>query len=393
MNETRSTVRFLTGGGRFPREDGRGQNRTARKSIGSRQNDLFRFSLAMTTLTLILWTRGMVLGQPNDSERLPPAWLPEADELLVALDYPTRRAAALSAGRHIRDGLERLSPSAGAIIVVPGEPPVSAEDFAAVVASIQAEWPDRKVRVAGSTVDVAKGEISVSVRSNDDATTIRMDLLGPASEPDKRASVLIRHSDAKWITGEEELGDNQQIARSERLAEYEDAKTQCRENAVALLLPIASEQAKRVFVDEGPFDELPMELRTELKARIARIEVDEVSQAFLMKDGSSAFRVAMLLDVDRLPDVIAEIRADYMGRIGGAADHRHQFAGRRRDSSEHASYAGRLVSLIGLVIGVTMTYCMLDGVTKGFYTGWIKAGLSVIGILGFFILLLATRGG
>ena len=308
---------------------------------------------------------------------LPPAWLPEAEELLVLQDYPTLSAAAQGIGRNLRQTVDEVLLSSDGIAVMGREYPMSVENLAAVASSVRQEFPATKVRVVETVDECREKEICISLWAENAASALIATVLFPARHETSRGTIRVAYGNETWLAGED-LSEHQMIARSERLADQREATQQCQNDAVQRLVEVCQEHAQRVYVDEGVYSKIPFDMEYEIRKRLDRFTIKEFSQR-LETSGNSAFRHAMLLDTTELNSMFVELNNEL--------HHRNEVKW-----AWTTPYLIRFGSVIGLLLAVASVYFVLDGLTQGYYNATIKTGLTVFGIIGLVILFLTTAG-
>ena len=297
----------------------------------------------------------MCIRDRTESDKLPPAWLPEAEEILIVQEYPTLTTAAQGIGRNLRQTIGEILLSCDGIAIVNGKRPLTDETRAAIAQSVQREFPDLAVRTLDSIDDAREKEVCVSVMLDKDVPDLVADVLFPAKHQISRGVVRVNYGDCDWLTGEKALHENQRIARSHRLGSISEAKKQSRDNAVEVVAKIATKQAQRIYVDEGDHEQIPFQVQAEIRKRIESFVTDEFVQGLETREVGTAYRSALLLDVTALNSMFVDLN------VGMRAEEELNWAWT-------TPYLIRFGSVLGLLLAVTLIYLVLDSLTQGITT-------------------------
>ena len=307
---------------------------------------------------------------------VPPAWLPEVDDILFAQNFPSCAAAGSAVGGHLRDTVGEEIHLADGIAVVATDEHASEQTLGAVRSSLAAEFPGTPIRVASAWDSIGDGEIIVAVRNDVEATVLHASVQSKAKPKQGYGRISLDYDEKPWVTSDAELADSERVVQSLRLADSRrDARQQCLDHALEILSPIFDEHARNVYQDRP---EVPFDTREAIRVALknGHFTVDEFTQLLRTADGTDAWRHAMLLTDTAMNELMVNMNVK----------------AHAQRNARHWRWLSRFGGLVALLICVAILYLVLDAATKGYYAGRISAVIAVFGIVALILIYFRTMG-
>ncbi|MCA9263229.1 MAG: hypothetical protein KDA60_05250 [Planctomycetales bacterium] len=328
-----------------------------------------------------------------------PAWLPEVEERFeVRVHYSLESAGAGLArigAEGIRLNAETPGTTIAAINVIHDcDLPAHATLWGVLTSTLRKEFPlvevesvtDAKVHEhAGDAEDASEydGPIEVVVRceappetEDSRVETFRLDLRFPDRPTVSCGSIL--YQEKPWFASPEQYlsthpKSRELVARSRELATgHEAARSLAEDDAARQLTDLVLAQLNAQSSPAQRLSRAEIEPRIRDSVRAKQFQKDSVSQ-LIQTDHGNLWRHALL--VLSTPETVEELSREAVKRHTVA----HQESRQRQYST--------IFSLAALVVGVSVIFWGLDGLTKGYYTWRLLLGAGVLVVIGFVLVM------
>lgn len=307
-------------------------------------------------------------GDVADLSAFPADVYPSRDLAVEALAGQLADAVAATADRH-----ENELP----FVRVQGQAPPAVLERVGAIMRQRAQTRMVLVKVPGGRPpgEVLATDLHCSVRIDDDEGEVQMALSGPSGQAVRAARFVDKPWAANFARFDSESEHRHLLARSERpCTSFAEASTAARESAAAQLLP-----AVRQAIDRRPgqgrhrsdcvhrdHELLPIVLE-QLRQGVAI--VDRFPQQYERAYGD-LWRQSLLVDAsaETMQTLADNVHAQLLVQRDIEQAHRRV---------QVESWAGIIGPIVGLAVLILAVYALLNAVTKGYYTGVLRAGAVV----------------